>query len=439
MIILLEASMKGMGAPPPSAPALQMPGGVSWSEDPLRWQLSLPAEPTQVAAMIRRHKLQADIEHPYLWSSQEGNAELRLTVASQDSEWKLLQKALQDQEKVRNSPLGHDQLRLEWPFLHPALSQLKKGNMRIGPAWLECSPADSRMVMYLPADSQTIDSLRESGYLLQPSNEWQEDIMWGEVIMGRLLKPSSETEPGPEGSAPFLILHGLESSLVNRSLMRPFAAPLEIAEREEMLRIIKESCQEQADLLPPEDETDSMDRTFRQEYSGFAIDDLELLLRTAIGFTEGIATDCCEDHDLESLSEEWMRQVFQVMVASLIAGSRVARAELARAGYQTALEQELGESNLSDLINGQLSFADAMRRAVRDNRAWRCWSLQWGDAQAAELILEELLEQELPQDPAPEAVLGDILVCFDLGVRYQMARVAPLLLAVPETSWQEED
>lgn len=437
MIVLLEATLSGMGSPPPSAPALQLADELAWSEDPLRWQLKLPATPEQVAQMIRRHSLPQDPEHPYVFASRHENAEIRLTVACQAGEWEELEAELRKEGKPRTSQVPSNLLKLEWPFLHPALSQLSKGTVKLGPAWLQCSPSESRMVMYLPADDELLETLRLAGYVLQPSSDWQEDVMWGEVIMGRIFKPEREGRHTPEGPAPFLMLHGLASSLGNPLLMRPFAAPLEISDIDEMMRIVEQSCQEPAELEIDDEDISDLDRTFRKEYAGFSADDLEMLMRTAIGFTEGIATDTCELYDIEELEEEWMRSVFRTLVTAIISGSRVARAELARAGHDTSLDRGLGEEKLSALINGQLTFADATRRAIRDDRAWRCWSLGWGAAQTIEGLLAELLADELPEEPAPEGVLGDLLVCFDLGVRYQMARVAPELLAVPEPLYED--
>ena len=439
MILMIEAVMRGMGAPPPSAPALSLKQSVSWSEDPLRWQLSLPATPEEAAQMIRRHQLEINPEHPYLWNKVDGSSEIRLTVACEGAEWDQLQEYLSEDGRLRGASAPQDRLQLEWPFLHPALSNLKKGTVKLGEIYLHTSPTDNRMVMYLPADQELLDTLRENGYLLQPVNEWQEDVMWGEVVMGRILKPRLEGTETPEGPAPFLMLHGLSSALGNREMMRPFSAPLEITDAEELERIIRESASNIQDIAPDEEEMDDLERTFRQEYAGLAPDDLELLLRTVIGFTEGIATDTCEAYELNELPEEWMRQTFQVLVTAMITGSRVARAELARAGFETDLSHELGENLLSDLINGQLTFADAMRRAIRDDRSWRCWSLPWGAAQIAEGLLPELLSEELPDDPPPDAILGDLITCFDLGVRYQMARVAPRLLEVQEPDWSLDE
>lgn len=431
--------MRGMGAPPPSAPALSTQGGISWSEDPLRWQLSLPASPDEAAQMIRRHQLEIDPEHPYLWSKAEGNTEIRLTVACEGAEWDQLQESLLDSSRLKGASVPQGELQIEWPFLHPALSQLKKGTVKLGDVYLHCSPSESRMLMYAPANQELLDTLRENGYLLQPVNEWQEDIMWGEVVMGRILKPRLEGTETPEGPAPFLMLHGLSSSLGNKELMRPFAAPLEVTDADELERIIRESASNIQDITPDEEEIDDLERTFRQEYAGFSAEDVELILRTAVGYTEGVAADTCADYDLSELPEEWMRQTFQVLVTSIITGSRVARAELSRAGFETDLTRELGGNGLTDLINGQLTFVDSMRRAIRDDRSYRCWSLPWGSAQMAEGLLCELLVEELPEDPMPQGVLGDILACFDLGVRYQQARVNPGLLEVEEPSWELEE
>jgi len=433
MIVLLEANLSGMGSPPPSAPALDLGDGISWSEDPLRWQLQLPASPEQAAQMIRRHQLPQNTEHPYVFSLRQDNTEIKLTVACQPDEWKILQEELAKKSRLRSASVPAGLLKLEWPFLHPALSHLQRGTVKLGPAWLQCSPEESRMIMYLPADDQLLNTLRQSGYVLQPSSDALEDVMWGEVIMGRIFKPDQESRETPEGPAPFLMLHGLASSLGNPTLMQPFAAPLVISDSEELERIIRQSCSQPAEIGLDQEELSDLDLTFRQEYAGLAVDDLELLLRTMVGFTEGLATDVCQINDIEDLSEEWMSYTFQALLCSLTAGSRVARAELARDGYETSLEIELGEQNLSDLINGQLTFADSMRRAIGDDRSWRVWSLPWGDAQIAEGVLAEILLNELP-DPEPDCILGDLVVCFDLGVRYQMARVARHLL-----DWEDRD
>ena len=435
--------MVDAGSSPPGAPALEMADGLSWHEDALRWQLQIPAEPEQAAQMIGHHRLQVDPNHPYRWvsSSENSDSQLRLTVSCSGEEWPKLQKSLSEPFKKSRRKAPVNDLCLEWPFLHPALKELRPGTVTLGNAVLSSFPEDNKMVMHIPASLKTLDTLRNSSYILQPANEWQEDILWGDVIMGKLIKNHDAKRNTPEGPPPFLVLHGLSNSLGNQLMMRPFAAPLPITDLAELRRIILETCQreEEGDGERNQLGENEMEYAFRQEYGGFAGDDMELLMRCSVGLTEGTANEVCEVEDLGELSDEWMRTLFNILVTAIICGSRVARAELARSGYNTDLSHcSLNEMELQELINGQLSFADSMRRAIRDERSSRVWSLPSGACQTAEILLGELLIPELPNDPTPEAMLGDILLCFDLGVRYQMARVAPELLEVAEAEWEIE-
>ena len=433
MEICIQADITRQVDGAPNAPKIKLPDRVRWSEGPTSLEITLQAEPAQVARFLYRAGFYRSDLNPCLWESiqEDPDTELTVTVVASEDDWDHFNQAL---DKIPRSKTIKPMttMHVEWPFGHPAFSALKAGDFILGDTLVRVLPEDDRILLSTPFGLESVENIKKIGYALHPLDEWQEEIWWDDMIMGRLLKPEILLNDSPFVS-PWLTLYGMQNSLAHPTFMRPFLPPLENIDEKELARIITDTVNSSDDLQLAweEEEEEEMEATFQREYMGFDPDDLDLLLRVPMAMTENLGAELFGD-DLDDDEDEWMSQVFSLLTIAGVAGSRMARAELARKGYDVGLENRLGDQDCMDLANGVLQFADAISDAVGDGRAAHIWSLERRGARLGETILEDLLLENMPQGVDIELAACDLYLSFDLGVRYQMARVAPELLQVVE-------
>lgn len=432
MILRLQAELQMRSTLSKIAPRVNLPSGLRWNEESALVEIEIPALPEQAARLLVRGGFQQDPENKYSWApvKKAERGSLQILVIATAEEWEQLEKAIS--KLPRSKPLKPlTQMHLEWPLGHPAFHSLKAGDFPLGDIILRLLPEDDQIVLLAPIDVKGVEDLKNSGYALQPIDDWQEEIWWEQLEMGRLLKPEMLMQENDPQGAPFLALHGMQNSLAHPVFMRPFLPPLEGVDHNEMRRIIQDTIESSTELQLAWDmeESSESDATFHQEYLGFNRDDLDLLLRAHIAISENLSDPYFEIADLEEDEEDdWLSHVFSLMVTASVCGSRFARAELARSGYDTSLDNRLGDRDCMDLASGILHFTDALYDAVGDDRAAHIWSLDRRTSRIAEQILDDTLLDAMPAGVDPELVVYDLYLSFDLGVRYQMARVAPLLL-----------
>jgi hypothetical protein len=456
MEVRLEASTGAACTPPSdqrSAPAISLPCGARWQETSTSWTLTVAAEPTQVARLVRLGGLAADPDRPYrfLPKTLPERGELIVTVAGSAEEWHLFETEAKRRTR-RNAELYQnlEQMYLEWPLPHPSLASLKPGEFDLGDCIVRLLPDSCSLEIVAPIDAAVVEAMNASGFTLHPISDWKEQVVWDDTGMGILLKPEQADidENGP--TPPFLMLHGLENlmlhglenSLGHPVLMRPFPATLEGVDEEQMVRLIRSTHEMGEELgrsvavegVEADLDSAEMEMTFQVEYAGIDPDDMPIILHLLYGLAEGQAEQAYGDEDPP---EEWATSVVSALIASLLSGSRAMRAELAHRGWDASLERRLGERDTMALVYGVMYTADALRRAVGDARSGRVWSLPMPAALTAERVLQECAAAAALQKTRD--VLADIFLCFDLGARYQLARVAPDVLTPAAAAAPDQD
>lgn len=450
MELRFEASTGAPCSPPADdrpAPAVTLPCATRWNEDATSWTLTLEASAEQAAQLVRLAGFVADEVHPYRFAPRREveRGQLSLTIAASGEEWQLFGEELQRRGRRRGRSLeGFRRMHLEWPLLHPALASLKPGQFELGENIVKILPDTQRLEVLAPVDMDTINAMTVSGYTLHPMDDWKERVVWEDSAMGLLLKPEQLDVDEDAPTPPFLMLHGLENSLAHPVLMRPFPATLATLDLRDMERLIAETHRDSdsMEVVGSDDvhsgfDSEDLQAISQIEYAGIDPEDMPIFLNVVFGLTEGLAESAFDDDDP---SDDWIGAVTTTLIASLLSGSRLMRAELAHRGCDTALEKRLGERETMTLAYGAMYSADALRRAVGDPRAGRVWSLPLRAALRAEQVLQECVSATLDSDNIPtEELLGDMFLCLDLGVRYQLARVAPDVLSGPVMTADTED
>lgn len=256
------------------------------------------------------------------------------------------------------------------------------------------------------------------GYALTPVDERSEELSFELAHVGTLHHVADRA------TGPFQVLAGLERSLAHPSFYAPFGAPLPVGDEDELLRIV-------ADSLDPDDTltdlADELGDGILSHYMGLDQEAMGLLARVSITLAS-LAADRCElDGDEYDTFTEWAGSA---LLTCLVAGSRAARAELVRDGESGDLDCWMDQSELEHLALGHSMFCRALEEACGDERAGRVWSLPLPCAMQVEQRLLEFLRRsgaDLRVGPAP-ALLAFMCASFDLGVRFQIARLAPSLL-----------
>jgi len=427
--IILHADIKTPVQVDIAVPRIKLPNGTRWHEEPTMIEIALPVLPEQAARFLSKTGFKRSETSSYLWEFEHENSAVQLTatVVASSEEWDDFEKSLSKTPRGK-TPKPILTMHLDWPFNHPAFQSMKAGEFQMGDAVLRVLPENDQLIISVPVDRNMIEEIKDIGYAIHPLDDWQEEVWWDQLTIARLLKPEvliAETK----FVSPYLTLHGMQNSLAHPIFMRPFLPALPQVDHGEMSRIIRETINNSAELELAWDseEAEGMEAAFQQEYLGFDHDDLDLLLRVPVSLTENLALENFGD-DIDEDQDEWLSQVFSLLVISSICGSRVARAELARRGYDTSLDKRLGERDCMDLATGVLHFADALYDAIGDTRAAHLWSLERRAAMQAEIILDEMIMDNMPDGIDEDICICDVFLSFDLGVRYQMARVAPELL-----------
>lgn len=407
------------------APVALRTSGVRWSESTAGWDLVIDCEPEQAARMVRQAGFKQDPERKYLFHTPD-HGSLKLTVSCSPEEWKELDVLLQRRSRrVTDRFELLSSMHVEWPLLHPELSRLKPGQFEMGECVLRILPHTTRLEIVCRVDTEQVHEMTQQGYSLHPTSDWKEQIIWHDSVMGILLKPE-QLDEGEEETPPFLLLHGLENSLAHPVLMRPFPATPQSCNLEELRRIALDTFEQMRD--PDGDsygvEDGEWNSIYQVEFVGVVQEDMEVLFTLVMGLTDKLLEQVGEEDGLDHPGE-----LAEMLTNSLIAGSRVMRAELGRQGYDPSLEHKLGERDTIALAHGVIYTNDALRRACGDSRSTRVWSLPLQAAIQAECLLLNLHEEALRDYPlSAEEIAGDLLLCFDLGLRYQLARMAPELM-----------
>jgi len=435
----MEASTGAPCSPPADerpAPAISLPAAVRWQENSTSWTFISDITPAQAARLVRLGGFQADPDLPYrFWPAKPpARGQLTLTLSAGLAEWQTFQQEMEQRPRRRRDTYTITQaMHLEWPLLHPALSCVRLGEFEVGQSLLRFMPDTGRMEVVAPVNSDVISAMTNSGYQLHPVDDWKEQVTWNDAVMGLLLKPEQLHTAEGEETPPFLLLHGLEHSLGHPLLMRPFLSTLPAMDISELERIIGQTAQmEDHEPVEPDgiedpDTAQMLAQTYQEEWSGIDQQDMPILLHMLFALAEGVAEVIA---DSDEPDEETVGEAATTLLVGLLCGSRVMRAELAHRGYETTLgERRLGERETMALAYGGMYTAEALGRAVGDMRAARVWSLPLTAAMSAERQLLTHLSASEQAGHVAEEIIGDIFLCFDLGVRYQLARVAPHILA----------
>jgi hypothetical protein len=180
---------------------------------------------------------------------------------------------------------------------------------------------------------------------------------------------------------------------------------------------------------------DELEAEYRPDYLGISEPDIPLLLA---GVAHALEEICAEEYP-DEVAELWddessveagenahpseIDNVQHALASSLFAGARISRINFAKAGIDTSLHNALGERPTITLIEAGIGAREAFWRVTRDDRFAGVRSCELAVNRAVERLLEAAIDGMEWERIDPTSVWAWSCWAFDLGVRYQMARL----------------
>jgi hypothetical protein len=273
-------------------------------------------------------------------------------------------------------------------------------------------------VLHLTVPS-TVTATQAMAFSAIPGNA-EYDIIWIEdTPVGRIWKQYDD-------ESPFQTLDGMTHTSAHPYLFHPVwpALPMNNVD-------IPAAITDIFEVAGWED----LEAEFRPDYLGISETDIPLLLAGVAHALE----ELCEEEYQDELAELWddessveadtnehpseIDNIQHILASSLFAGTRLSRINFAKGGVDTSLQHALGERPTITLIEAGIGAREAFRRVSRDDR--------FAGVRSCELVVNRIVEGLLEQAILsveweridPMAVWSWSCWAFDLGVRYQMARL----------------
>jgi hypothetical protein len=291
------------------------------------------------------------------------------------------------------------------------------------------------LVVSIPLHRSTLD---RAGLEIRPMGADRDIVLVEDNVIGKIWKNRDD-------HSPYSQLDGLINTTSHPYLYHPVWPEIENVSNEMAEHLLKDTVQVES--------WEDLEEDFRPDLLGISAEDLPALLVGVAHAVEGV----CSQEMGQELQEMWaddetgvdvaesfsppsdVEHAQHLIAASLFAGSRTARATFAKAGKDTSLEYSLGETASRQFIEGSI-LAHHSWLEIGGDRFSRVFSLSPTTALKIEQTLMGWAHSREWECLDYEHLWGWMCWSFDVGIRYQLARLIPehlLEWARGELEWVE--